>query len=204
MGSGEPPVAGVSRVQIISDSKYVIENIPRATEWRKNGWRKRHGEPVENTDLWKEFLTARAHVGMTVHFEWTPGKKSPALKEIDKAAKQAALRRGPDRDYGYSRGVISRSKVKGAASRFPANGQSAVIRPYRKNVMRRAAGENKVRFDLYSEQSQSYTESYYAFALPAVAGELHRQNLYRVRFNADPNYPQIDEIIEPIPLTTKT
>src|SRR5579863_10366889 len=113
---------------------------------------------------------------MTVHIEWTPGKKSPELKEIDRAAKRAAERGGPDRDYGYSRGVIARSKVEGTALPFPASGQIEVIRPYRKNVMRRADGENKVRFDLYSEQTSSYVESCFAFASASVAFELHRQN----------------------------
>jgi hypothetical protein len=139
---------------------------------------------------------------MTVHFGWTTGKKSPALKAIDKAAKTAALRGGPNRDYGYSRGVIAHSKVKGSAHLFRANGQIEIIRPYRKNVMVRAAGENKVRFDLYSEETRSYLASYYAYATPELAGELHRQNHYRVRFNANLSYPQIEEIIEKITLPT--
>lgn len=197
------PWRGVTRVQIISDSQYVVENIFRAHEWRKNKWRNKHDEPKENSDLWKEFLSVYPRVGMTVHFAWTPGKKSPALKAIDKAAKNAALRGGPNKDRGYSRGVISRSKVKGGAHRFRANGQTAIIRPYRKNVMVRAAGENKVRFDLYTEETRSYIASCYAYASPVLASELHRQNHYRVRFNVNPSYPQIEEIIEEVRLPTE-
>ncbi len=81
---------------------------------------------------WKEFLSARSRVGMAVHFVWTPGKKSPALKQIDRAAKNAALRGGPEKDRGYSRGSISRSMVNETAIPFPAKGQIAVIRPYQK------------------------------------------------------------------------
>jgi hypothetical protein len=58
----------VTRVQVISDSRYVIDNIPRASEWRKRGWRKRTREPVENSDLWKQFLSARSRVGMAPSF----------------------------------------------------------------------------------------------------------------------------------------
>ena len=51
-----------------------------------------------------EFLlvlnAAHAKTGITVHFEWTLGKKSPVLKRVDKVAKAAATRGGPDIDRG--------------------------------------------------------------------------------------------------------
>jgi hypothetical protein len=61
-------------------------------------------------------------------------------------------------------------------------------------------GEEKVRFDIFSEGTQTYVESCYAFASTALAGELHRQHGYRVRFNDNPQYPQILEIVEEVPL----
>jgi hypothetical protein len=88
--------------------------------------------------------------------------------------------------------------VKGVAARFPAKGQLAVIRPYRKNIL--GKGEEKVRFDILSEESQTYVESCYAFATTALAAELHRQHGYRVRLNDNPKYPQILEIVEEVPL----
>lgn len=165
------PWPDVSRVQIVTDSKYVKENIPRAGSWRKNDWRNQQGEPWENSNLWKKFLSAQLRVGMAVTFEWTLAKKTPILKSIDKAAKDAAKRGGTSVDRGYRPGTVARSLVKGAASRFPAQGQIAVIRPYRKNLM--GKGEEKVRFDVFSEVTSSYTESYYAFASPALVAELH-------------------------------
>jgi hypothetical protein len=85
--------------------------------------------------------------------------------------------------------------VKGAATRFPASGQLANIRPYRKNLA--VKGEEKIRFDTFSQQT--YLASYYAFACPTLAADLHRQNGYRVRFNEQPKYPKIIEIVEEIP-----
>lgn len=190
------PWSGVSRVQIVTDSQYVKDNIHRASSWRKNGWRNQFGEPIENRDLWKEVLSAYQRVGATVHFEWTPGKKSPILKTIDRAAKAAAKRGGQEVDRGFRPGTIARSLVKGTATRFPANGQLAVIRPYKKTVLGKS--ENKVRFDVFSENSGIYTESCFAFATPVIAAELHRQHGYRVRFNDSPRYPQIVEIIEEV------
>jgi ribonuclease HI len=190
------PWQSVTRVQIFTDSQYVKDNLFRAREWKKNDWRNQHGEPRENADLWNQLLSAHAKAGIAVHFEWTLGKKTSVLKLVDKAAKAAAKRGGPDTDRGYKPGAIARSMVGGAASRFPANGQIAVIRPYRKNIL--AKGEEKVRFDIFSEESQSYVESCYAFASLHLAAELHRQHVYRVRFNDNPKYPQILEIVEEV------
>jgi ribonuclease HI len=195
------PWPDVSWVQIITDSQYVKDNIPRVQGWRKNGWRNRHGEPVENSNLWKEFLSAYKSVGTVLHFEWTPGKKTPVLKQIDKAAKAAAKRGGTDIDRGYRPGSVARSLFAGAATRFAACGQVAVIRPYRKTPIKKT--EEKVRFDVFSEDTSSYTASCYALATPALAGELHRQHGYRVRFNDDPNYPQIIEMIEEVPIPNR-
>ena len=112
------PWHGVARVQIITDSQYVKDNVPRAREWKKKGWRNRHGEPRENGDLWKHLLSAHSKAGIVVTFEWTAGKRSPILKRVDKAAKTAAERGGKDVDRGYKPGTVARSMVKGAAIRF--------------------------------------------------------------------------------------
>jgi ribonuclease HI len=57
---------GVSRVIIVTDSIYVHEHYQRADEWRANGWKTSSGRPVENPDLWKQFLTARGKVPSTL------------------------------------------------------------------------------------------------------------------------------------------
>ena len=157
-----PRWSGVSRVQVVTDSRYVKDNIPRASEWKKNGWRNQFGEPRENVDLWKQFLSAYPKAGIVVHFEWTAGKKSPILKRIDTATKNAAKRGGTNVDRGYRPGTVSRSMVKGSAMRFPAQAQTLVIRPYRKNLMLK--GENKIRFDVFEEDTHMYTDCCYAFA----------------------------------------
>jgi ribonuclease HI len=185
----------INRVQIFTDSMYVYENIYRARQWKANDWRNRHGEPKENADLWKQLLSAQSKTGMTVHFEWNLGKKTPVLKRVDRAAKLAA-KSGGDIDRGYRPGTISRSMVKGAAIRFPASGQVASIRPYRKNVMRK--GENKIRFDTFD--TQGYLKSCYAFSQPEIAAQLRRQHGYQVQFNDNLEYPQILSIVVEIDL----
>ena len=157
-------------------------------EWKKNDWRNQHGEPRENSDLWKQLTSAHAKTGITVHFEWTLGKKSPVLKRVDKAAKAAATRGGPDIDRGYKPGAIARSMVAGSGDTIPGKRTiSSRFALIRKNLL--GDGEEKVRFDIFSEGTQTYVESCYAFASTALAAELHRQHGYRVRFNDNPKYP---------------
>ncbi len=192
------PWRDVTCVQIITDSKYVADNIGyRAWGWKKNKWRNQHGEPKENIDLWKKALSARQKAGMRIEFIQTKGKSSEILKKVDKTAKKASSA-GMEVDRGYRSGTISRSMVKSAAQRFPASGQIALIRPYGKKIMR--AGEEKLRFDTLSDDGQTYVACFYAFSTIKLAAELHRQHGYRVRFNDDPNYPQILERVEEIPL----
>jgi ribonuclease HI len=195
------PWNDVTRVQLFTDSRYVKDNLFRAREWKRNDWRNHHGEPRENSDLWNQLLSVQSKTGITVHVEWSPGKKSQILKRVDKAAKVAAQRGGTDVDRGFKPGTVARSMVDGVAMRFPARGQSAAIRPYRKNLM--GSGEEKVRFDVFSEEIQAYVESCYAYTEPTVAAELHRQHGYRVRFNDDPNYPRILEILEEVSLPNR-
>ena len=192
------PWKSVTRVQVFTDSTIRQRESVPCRGMEENHSAKPAREPRENSDLWKQLLSAQAKTGMAVHFEWTLGKKSPVLKRVDKAAKAAANRAGPEIDRGYKPGAIVRSMVEGTATRFPAKGQSAVIRPYRKNLL--GGGEEKVRFDIFSEGTQIYVESCYAFASTALAAALHRQHGYRVRFNDNSQYPQILEIIEEVSL----
>jgi ribonuclease HI len=121
----------VERVQIISDSKYVVDNVPRAHRWKKLKWRNTDNRPIDNHDLWKELLSGLSKLRLRVDFLWTPGKRSEILKRIDKAAKKAA-KTSTYVDRGFRPGTLARSLVHGVATMFPASGKTAVIRPYRK------------------------------------------------------------------------
>lgn len=57
-------------------------------------------------------------------------------------------------------------------------------------------GEDKLRFDVFSETTSEFTSSCFAYVTPELALDLKRQHLYRVRFNNNPDYPQIVEIVE--------
>lgn len=189
---------GVTRVQIVTDSQYVHENINRASGWRKNGWRNIDDRPVDNPDLWKRFLSLRSRLPVLVTFYWTKGKKTPQLKLVDKAAKNAAKSGEHGVDFGFRAGKVGRAKGKiaGAAILFPARGQTEVISPYRSVVVGKS--ENKIRFVVFSEEKQEFLEKCYAYAPPEIGAGLHRGHCYRVRFGDKPKYPVIEEIIEEV------
>jgi len=191
-------VMGVQRVQIVTDSRYVHDGIPRAEGWRQNGWKNRYGRPIENADLWQRFLSVRRKVRTRTDFVLSKGKKSPILKAVDSDAK-AAARMPLERDYGFKEGKVGRSKARGAgtsAALFPADGQEAIIHIYRTSTI---SGEDKIDFNLYEEHRHDFAGKYRAYAEVNIGAELHRGHVYRVRFNQNPQYPRIEGIIGEIP-----
>jgi len=190
-------VLGVQRVQIVTDSLYVYDNIPRADHWRRDGWKNRYGRPIENSDLWQRFLSVRRRVKVRTDFVWQKGKKSPILKAIDSDAK-AAARTPWERDYGFKEGKVGKSKMRHgrtAAQLFPAMSQSAIVHIYRKTLV---SGIDRIDFDLYSEQARSFVGKFRAYADVTLGLNLHRGHAYRVWFNNDKNYPKIESIAEEI------
>lgn len=193
------PWTNVTRVQIVTDSRHVTENIVRAPTWKRLGWRNVHGEWKFNSDLWDKLLKLRAKAGLRVDFVWQKGKKTELGKLVDGAAKIAAQRGGMDVDRGYRPGSVCRSRVVGGvAQRFPAGGQVLVIRPYVKKVMH--GGDNRVSFNIFDEVTRTYSGKFYAFAEPVLSADLHRGNGHRVRFGSNPNFPQFLERIEGVEL----
>jgi len=154
-----------------------------------------HDRPIENPDLWKEFLAVRSKLRIRTDIIWTAGKKSSILKSVDKSAKAAAST--PTKvDRGFRPGKIGKTKIKvsGVAKFYPAEGASAAIRIYQSSMLR--GGENKVKFQLYSEGAGDYVEKYVAYTDSEIGARIHRHHLYRVKFNANPKYPVIEDILE--------
>lgn len=76
-------------VTVVSDSKYVIDNIRGVNTWRARGWKTTAGKPVKNQDLWVE-LDALCGV-QQVTFQWVKGHAGhPGNERADSLANQAA------------------------------------------------------------------------------------------------------------------
>ena len=80
------------RVELYSDSKYVIDGITKWVHgWKKRGWVNASKEPVRNSELWHELidLTARH----TVNWHWVKGHSGhPENDRVDRLASDEADR----------------------------------------------------------------------------------------------------------------
>lgn len=188
---------GVSHFQIVTDSKYVYENYNRSVGWSRNGWRNFYGRPLNNIDQWKALLRLRRKIGYRVRVEMRliEGKSTPITRAVDRDAKVAS-QLPTQVDRGFQAGKIGRSKnnTGKAARMFPAAGEELVIRIYKTESVNR--GEQKIKFQTFSEEKLDFFDKYMAYADSSIGNELHRQNVYRVRMNDVPQYPQIEEILE--------
>lgn len=67
----------ISRVLILTDSKYVCEGTERyLPNWIRNGWTKADGQAVSNIDYWKDLVAIRSELearGVKVSFDWVKG-----------------------------------------------------------------------------------------------------------------------------------
>ena len=79
-----------SRVQIFSDSRYVVKSQFSAPFWQKAKWRNAAGRPIENWELWKEFLSAKSKAGIRIDICKVQNKSTQLLQRVDKLAKAAA------------------------------------------------------------------------------------------------------------------
>jgi ribonuclease HI len=181
---------GLQRVLIVTDSKYLYEGWSRSPFWKANGWRNVAGRPIENSDLWKAFLSTRRRIRVRTEIVWRKGKTTPILKQVDRHAKDAAGQPWKV-DRGFREGKVGRSKLgRGKASTlFPARGQRSTVRIYRSGMVQR--NEHKIYFELYSEAENRLTGKYRAYAPPDIAVVLHRAHWYKVQFNNNPDYPKI-------------
>ena len=85
-----------SQVELVSDSKYVLQGLEDwMPKWKKNGWRRKEGssfKPVKNVDLWQELDRLIAVHGLT--FRHVFGHSGHHFNErCDELASQAAANR---------------------------------------------------------------------------------------------------------------
>jgi ribonuclease HI len=81
-----------SKIIIITDSRYVVDNFKTAMfVWSRSKRMLRGGAPVANAQIWKLLLKRISNAGLRVECNWVKGHKdSKGNKAADKLAKQSA------------------------------------------------------------------------------------------------------------------
>lgn len=187
-----------SRVQIFSDSQYVVSGQFSAPFWQKAKWCTAAGRPIDNWRLWKEFLSAKSKAGIRIDIYKVQNKSTPLLKRVDKLAK-AAAKSHPRIDRGLVVGKIGRAKMKGTATMFPAANQVLVIRIIGSKTVG-PTRENRFVFEVFDENTGTYISKHFAYCTPVIGARLHRQRGFLIRMNGNTDYPQILDVIEEVPL----
>ena len=78
------------KVEIISDSKYVVQAINEwLTGWIRNNWRTAGKKPVKNLELWQEYVTiSKPH---KIRATWVKGHNGhPQNERCDQLAREEA------------------------------------------------------------------------------------------------------------------
>ncbi|AOL24384.1 ribonuclease HI [Erythrobacter litoralis] len=80
------------RVELYSDSKYVLDGMTRWVEgWKKRGWVNASKKPVRNADLWHDLIDVAARHEVTWH--WVRGHSGhPENDRVDRLASDEAER----------------------------------------------------------------------------------------------------------------
>jgi ribonuclease HI len=155
---------GYGRVQIFSDSQYVVNNQVSAPFWKKAKWRTASGRPIENHDLWDDFLAAKSKAGVRIDIIKVVNKSTPLLRFVDRLAK-AAAKSHPRKDRGLVVGKIGRARIKGTAILFPANNQVVAIRIVRSKAVG-PTHENRYVSRLLMKQRRGSSQSALHIAPP--------------------------------------
>jgi ribonuclease HI len=185
------------RVLVLTDSEYVYNSYSWAIGWSQNDYCNLDGRPIKNEGLMRELMTVRRKLSKRVRVEMRliPRRSDEGAKEVDRTAKEAG-RKPAHVDWGFRKGKIGRPKnnSKGAARRYPAAGQTILIRPYKSDMARKNI--QVFKFEVWDELKQMFFDKFEAYCSCEIGNELHRMRVYKIRMNDVPGYPQIIEIIE--------
>lgn len=134
-------------LRILCDSQYVINSVTKwMPGWKRRGWKKSDGKPVQNRDLLEQIDAALA--GREVSFEWVRGHSGHDLNErADDYARAVATayQRGVEPETGPGLGGAGASRAgaadaDGAAGADGAGGLERVSDPA-SAASKRAASE---------------------------------------------------------------
>ncbi|HWQ36984.1 MAG TPA: ribonuclease H [Burkholderiales bacterium] len=180
-------------IVIRTDSMYVVDCHKLALfEWSRAKWRNREGRPVEHAALWKDLVRLLLKCRGKVTFQWVKGHaKDPYNKGVDKLAKRSAkgLLKKPLSVVTLRKKQSPLSVQRGSVA---MRGQTELIRIITDQRLKQK--EFKYRYEVADTESGDYPKVDMAYSLH----DLRAGHVYRVVFNSNSRYPQIELVLEEI------
>jgi ribonuclease HI len=189
-------LAQFDKIVILSDSRYVCDNLPNARfVWPKTGWRTKDGPAVLNKRDWKtlkklmERMYRDHHI--SVGIEWERGKVSANARAVDKLAKQSSA----SESFGRARPTNVRRKLTSASverGSVRVHGQQLRVRIIEARHL--SGREGLYRYEVVDPSSAYDTKVDFAESdQPLGPG-----HTYDVTMNAEQANPRIVAIIDEI------
>lgn len=188
----------VDQVAIRTDSQYIVNyHLSALTSWRKNRWCNRDGKPVDNIDLWKEFVRAYEKIRKPVLIEKVKGhgrgrEKDPHNYRADKLAeesRESALTRREHRSNVRRK----KSPYKTEKGSIGVQGQEIELHIIEEVHLDRQK-LTKFRCEVMSTDSPYYQKVDWLYS----EEPLRRGHTYIARLNENSRMPMIIELIEEI------
>jgi ribonuclease HI len=188
----------VGKVVIRTDSRYVVDNYKRAMgPWRTQRWRNADGRPIDNADLWKDFLNAYSKVRKPKLLEWIKGHGKGRFKNVhniraDTLAKASATSPLQTSEYRSSvRRKFAPGVTKAGSVRLLC--QTMVI--YVVEVLRMRVQKTwKYRYQVASKDSPDYQAIDWIYSdKPMRDG-----HFYEVEVNDDMLHPQVLAVLREV------
>lgn len=189
----------VGKIVIRSDSMYLTGNYKSALgAWRVAGWRNANGRPIDNADLWKEFVRAHGKLRKRLDIEWVKGHGRREAKDlhnyrVDKLAKESA--KSPLSKSAF-RSSVRRKLAPGHTKPGSVRliGQTMVV--YIVEVQRlRVQKTWKYRYQVVSPESPDVHAIDWIYSSEAMRDG----HLYQVEVNDDMRHPQVLSVVREVP-----
>lgn len=151
---------GSQSIVIYTDSQYVVSNYKTAMfTWSKMKWLKSNGEPVANTEQWKELLRLMRKIGQTfrvyIDFEKVKGHSGDEHNEVvDKLAKlsRKGVLKGSLSNVNVRRKSTNKTTIRGSVI---GEGQRIRIKIVSSEWVK-SHKEYKYRFEVLSKKSKYF------------------------------------------------
>ena len=106
------------RVELFTDSTYLRSGVSSwMAGWKRNGWRRKDGDPVKNVDLWQRLDSAASR--HQVRWRWVKGHAGNELNErADELATEEIARRRPVGSSAAAASPVATPRPEGAGEIF--------------------------------------------------------------------------------------